>query len=130
MAKVLARKAPKLNWLLSSPAKRARATARHFCKALGIEKGKLNKDARLYHAASHEIMDVIKEIDNNIDEAALFGHNPGMTDFLNRYTDGYVDNIPTCGVAIIDFDVDKWNETDSKPGKLIEFLYPKMLGLF
>ncbi|NND35239.1 MAG: histidine phosphatase family protein [Saprospiraceae bacterium] len=130
MAGVLTRKAPELAWLVSSPAKRAYTTAKVFAKDLGLTKEKLNRDARLYHASAHQIMHVIKETDDTIDEVAVFGHNPGMTDFLNRYTDGYVDNIPTCGLAIIHFDVEKWSGSDSKPGKLVEFLYPKMLGLF
>ena len=130
MAEVLARKAPQLNWLLTSPAKRARATSKYFRKALGISKERLLKDERLYHASSHEIMSVVKEIDDKITEAAVFGHNPGMTDFLNRFTDIYIDNLPTCGVAMIGFDVENWKDLDTKLGKMIEFIYPKKLGLF
>jgi phosphohistidine phosphatase len=129
MAKILAGKAPDLSWLITSPAKRARSTAKYFCKALDIPKKYLNKDSRLYHAAPLEIMNVVKEIEDDIDEAAIFGHNPGMTEFLNRYADANVDNLPTCGIGIIHFDVNRWQDADVKKGVMTEFLYPKKYGL-
>jgi phosphohistidine phosphatase len=129
MAKILSDRAPQLSWLITSHAKRAKSTAARFRKALHLDKNKLVKDARLYHASPAQIINVIKDIDNEIDEVALFGHNPGMTDFLNRYTDGFVDNMPTCGIAILSFDINNWNEVDSKIATMTDFLYPKMFGL-
>ena len=130
MAKMLNEKDPDLEYLLSSPAKRALETAKIFRKVFKLGKDKLDKDSRLYHASPSTMVEVIQNVDDRYQSLAIFGHNPGMTDFLNRFSDASIDNIPTCGVARIDVDIDTWKKFSYERGKLLAFYYPKMFGLF
>ena len=65
----------------------------------------------------------------------LIGHNPGMHE-LALMLSGSGDaaakkslehNLPTAGLAILDFAIDDWNEVAFRRGKLIRFTSPKLL---
>jgi phosphohistidine phosphatase len=130
MSKMLRDKEPGLEYLVSSPAKRALETAKVFRKTFNLNKESLEEDSRLYHASTTMIAEVIQNIGDQYQNVAIFGHNPGLTDFLNRFSDASIDNIPTCGVARIDVEIDTWKKFSSERGKLMAFYYPKMFGLF
>jgi phosphohistidine phosphatase len=55
----------------------------------------------------------------------LFGHNPGFTYFANLLCDINIYNIPTAGIVAIDFQVDRWQDTEMGMGDLVFFDYPK-----
>jgi phosphohistidine phosphatase len=65
----------------------------------------------------------------------LIGHNPGMHELaLMLAGDGDAaakksleDNLPTAGLAILDFAIDDWNEVAFRRGKLVRFTSPKLL---
>jgi phosphohistidine phosphatase len=65
----------------------------------------------------------------------LVGHNPGMHELaLMLAGDGDAaarksleDNLPTAGLAILDFAIDDWNEVAFRRGKLVRFTSPKLL---
>jgi phosphohistidine phosphatase len=130
MAGMLRDKDPDLEYIVSSPAKRALETAKIFRKAFNLSKERMDKDSRLYLASPSTIVEVIQSVDDQYQSLAIFGHNPGMTDFLNRFSAAAIDNIPTCGVARIDIDIDFWKKFSFESGKLVAFYYPKMFGLF
>jgi phosphohistidine phosphatase len=55
----------------------------------------------------------------------VVAHNPGVTQLVNHLANEHFDNIPTCGVACILFDIDSWSELNNK-GTLGFFIFPKM----
>lgn len=112
--------------LISSDARRASDTAKVFCSALEIDKANFTHDSSLYHAPEDTYLSVCYGIDDSINSVMLFGHNPGITYLANSVTDDYIDNVPTCGVLIIDASIDNWTDLDFSNCKLIDFLYPKM----
>src|SRR5439155_14740712 len=65
----------------------------------------------------------------------LIGHNPGMHELalmLAGSGDAVAkksleDNLPTAGLAILDFAIDDWNEVAFRRGKLVRFTSPKLL---
>jgi phosphohistidine phosphatase len=81
---------------------------------------------QLYEGAVKNILDTVRYADEKYDTIAIVCHNPAITDFVNRYSNARVDNVPTTGAARIEFDVMHWAEV-SNPGKLKWFLYPKAL---
>ena len=126
MAKRLKERDIHPNLLVSSPAKRALATCKAFAKTLGYSDRHIKTDERIYHADEDTLLEVIRSIKNSCDTVMLFGHNPGLTDFVNEFGEGtYVDNIPTCGVVAYRFPVDSWEDVDWKKGELLFFDFPK-----
>lgn len=125
MGKRLAKRGISPQLLIASPAKRAAATARRIAEEISFPKSEILKEPRFYHGTNHDVIEVLKRQDDEIETIMIFGHNPGWTDLTNHLAGSKIYNIPTCGVAEIDFDIHSWAEIDAKKGKLIFFDYPK-----
>ena len=72
-----------------------------------------------------KIMDHLKSLDKKIKNAVVICHNPSITDFVNRYSDTMIDNMPTTGAVLITFDSADWPSI--KDGRLQWFLKHKEL---
>ena len=70
-------------------------------------------------------MDILRSISDEFNFVMIFGHNPGITVFSNSVSDKYIDNIPTAAYALMEFDVDSWNEIKEDSARIISFEYPK-----
>jgi len=116
-----------LDVIVTSSAKRALLTAKEFRSAFEDELEDFTIEKDLYHASSSEILRVISEIDDRFDSAAIFGHNPGFTNFANLFSSIYIDNVPTCGIVGVRFDVKNWTEVSDANGNIFFFTYPKKL---
>jgi len=68
---------------------------------------------------------VISKLDDKYKSAAIFSHNPGITDFANSLTEVQVDNIPTCGIFGIGIEIEKWREFINGEKTFYFFDYPK-----
>lgn len=111
--------------VLSSDALRAKTTAEIFITNLQINKSKLILNRSLYDFSGLSLTEAIKSCDDSIDELMIFGHNNAITNFVNKYGNVFIDNVPTCGVTVIEFEADGWNEI--KKGNTILTLFPKQL---
>jgi phosphohistidine phosphatase len=114
--------------LLSSPAKRALSTAKRIGEALGIAKEKIKTEQALYHADEDEILNVIRSMNDKNECILIFGHNPGLTEFVNSMNNDraqFIDNIPTCGIAAFRFDTNSWKQIDFGKGDLLFYDFPK-----
>lgn len=113
--------------MLSSPARRAFSTAKKIAKVLKYKKDNIKTERRLYHADEEIILDVIKSVKDKHQVVLVFGHNPGLTEFVNTLQDTgeEIDNIPTCGIAAFQININSWSELSWGKGKMIFFDYPK-----
>lgn len=114
--------------LLSSPAKRALSTCKRIAETLGLPKDGIKTDRDLYHADEEDILSVVRRLNDKYSTVFIFGHNPGLTDFVNSLSRDEamnIPNLPTCGVAAFSFDTDSWNKTDFGKGNFLFFDYPK-----
>ena len=65
----------------------------------------------------------------------LVGHNPGMHELAIMLAGSgdkparkaIEDNLPTAGLAILDFDTDDWTDIGFRRGNLSQFVSPKLL---
>lgn len=126
MGKYLNENQPKPEVLISSTASRAFYTALHICDQYGIDEGQIQLSKKLFHAGSNEILEVIQSAPN-CDRLAVFGHNPGFTNTSNQLANINIENIPTCGVVGISFDVKSWSEVEYGLGKQLFFYFPKAI---
>ncbi|QHT66563.1 histidine phosphatase family protein [Rhodocytophaga rosea] len=111
--------------LLSSPAKRAHSTAKKIAKAVGYAKKDIQTNKNIYHAGPGQLLEIIQSLHSVEHSVMLVGHNPGLTDLSNLLCRKHIDNIPTCGVVCIEFDIEKWNQVMPESGRFIFFDYPK-----
>jgi phosphohistidine phosphatase len=116
---------PKTFLVWSSPAKRARETAMIFSQNLSIPYESVIINENLYTFDSKNLEEAIKKCENRFDSLILFGHNEAITDFVNKFGDLYIDNVPTAGFVSISFEQNDWNAIHK--GKTIKTLFPRQL---
>lgn len=111
--------------VLSSDANRAKTTAGIFVENLGIDRHLVKLNHNLYDFSGYNFIEEIKNCKDTIIDLMIFGHNHAITSFVNTYGDTYIDNVPTSGVVILKFDIERWK--DVKPGKTLKTLFPRDL---
>jgi phosphohistidine phosphatase len=119
------KKKQQIDLFISSPAKRAKRTAEYFAREFNIDEDKILFRPRLYHAASLDFIDTIRELDDEFTQVAIFSHNPGITDFASSLTATRIDNMPTCAFIAFRIQADRWAEFDKAEKSFLYFDYPK-----
>jgi phosphohistidine phosphatase len=112
------------NVFIASTAKRAWSTAKRFAKAFQVNENKIVPEKKIFEAHADTLIELVKELDDKNNSAIIFGHNPGLSQLAYFYTCDSSIELPTCGVAIISFDIIKWQDADYNNGKMIHFLKP------
>jgi phosphohistidine phosphatase len=109
----------------SSYAKRALTTAKIFQEKLEVPAALFEIRDNLYTFNAPELFEEIKSCEDQVQTLMVFGHNPAMTELVNKLGDQHFDNIPTTGLSLLEFEVDSWE--DIRHGKIILYLFPKNL---
>jgi phosphohistidine phosphatase len=125
MAKRLAEKKIKINAFVSSPAKRARQTCRHFAREFDFKKKDIILEPRLYEASEEKFFEAIEDLKNKWNTVAIVSHNPGLTSFANALTKTKIDDMPTCSVFALKIDTKKWADFRAANKEFWFFEYPK-----
>lgn len=76
----------------------------------------------LYTFDGNTLEKIIKTCPDTIENLVIFGHNNGLTDFVNQFGSIYIDSIPTSGLVSIIFSVTSW-QTINK-GKTDKIIFP------
>ena len=106
--------------LCTSNAVRAKETAQFFSKLNNVP---LDLYSELYHGEPDDYINVMSALDESVECAVFFGHNPGITYVANLIKPGCTDNIPTCGIIIASYP-GTWSNANWEKMKLVELLYP------
>ncbi|NOX67180.1 MAG: histidine phosphatase family protein [Chlorobi bacterium] len=125
MGEVLANKGYHPDIIYSSSANRAFTTAKIIADKIDYPVDKIIVTKEIYDATTNDLVNLINRFDDKYESAMLFGHNPGFTVLANLLADKYIDNMPTCAVAVIELNVESWKNVASDCGRLIAFEYPK-----
>ncbi|RZN79667.1 MAG: histidine phosphatase family protein [Winogradskyella sp.] len=112
-----------IDFIYSSPANRALSTCKIFQKYLGFPESMLNITENLYDFSGERALEFIRSIDNELNTVMLFGHNYAFTSLINILGDRIIDNLPTSGLVIIDFNVTSWEHV--KFGQTKTIMFPK-----
>ena len=113
---------PKSYIVWSSIAKRTRETAYIFSQYLSIPIETIHFSDELYTFDQKKLHLAIKKCKNEHNNLILFGHNEAITNFVNKFGDLKIDNVPTSGVVAIEFDSNDWSNLGK--GKTIRTLFP------
>jgi phosphohistidine phosphatase len=111
--------------LISSPALRAISTAQYFANAFGYSEKDIVEEPAIYESSTSTLLKIVNSLPNKYNFAALFGHNPGLTNLAINLADFDVYNIPTCGMVLIEFPFDDWKMVSSGTGNVKFYDYPK-----
>ena len=90
----------------------------------------------LYGADVSQLLETIRDA-SEVDpqRMMLVGHNPGMHELAFALAGrgeaaargALADNLPTAGLAILDFDIDDWRGVALRRGNLVHFVSPKLI---
>jgi len=124
MAKLLRKKGLKPDLIVSSASLRTKLTLEFFIKEFDY-KGKLIFERSIYEAPYKNLLKIIKNVEKKYETLFLVAHNPSLNDLADFLLGNFEENIPTCGIVQIDFDVENWSDISKENTKLISFEYPK-----
>jgi len=105
-----------------SSAKRAQETA----VELKLNRAKMSTHKELYTFSCTKLENFIFSIHSDAQYIHLIGHNPAFTEFVNNHSNIRVDNVPTCGMVILQWDdVNDWSDVQFENARLLLFDVPK-----
>jgi phosphohistidine phosphatase len=110
---------------MSSDATRALSTAMIFARNMNYDTSKIAILPQVYESTAKTLLNVIHHIDERHESAAIFCHNPGITNLANELGDFFFDNLPTCALVAFEFDVKSWKDVSKDKGKLSFYQFPK-----
>lgn len=125
MGKRLARKNYRPDIIISSPAVRAITTAEIIASEISFDRKNILREPTIYDAGLNSLVNVVANIDDSYRHAILVGHNPGLTYLCNYLCNAQLDNMPTCSIVQIKFNIDTWRAISKHEGELLSFDYPK-----
>jgi len=116
---------PKTFLIWSSTASRASETALIFAQNFSYPVENIIFKNELYTFDEKELEKIVRSCHNDYDNVILFGHNEAITNFVNKFGDVFIDNVPTSGFVSLKFDTSDWQAL--KKGKTLKTLFPKEL---
>lgn len=111
------------DYVAISAAVRTRQTAEYFVSAFNVPASNVVHDRALYDFSGESVMRFIKALDAKYKIVMLVGHNHAFTALVNMLGSKNIDHVPTCGMSIIDFECDNWQNITR--GLTRETIFPR-----
>lgn len=120
--------------MLSSPAKRAKQTARLVAKACGYNQS-IDWRESFYGGNSDDLIEALRGLPDSAERAMLVGHNPTMEETVaalllgheSEWSDNLPISIPTAGLVCLDLSVVTWADLEAGDAVLRWFVIPKLI---
>ena len=113
------------DFVVASPAQRARETAEEFCRETGLATEDIRWRERIYDSRVSELLAVLAEVPAEARRVMLVGHNPGFEQLagLLGHADPHRVRLATAAAARIRMPED-WSELGAGDGEMVEVVRP------
>ena len=117
--------------VVSSNAVRARDTLRRVLPGLGEPEVWI--EVSLYAASAETLLERVRALPDEVEEAMLVGHNPGLVDLLlllaepGELRERAEAKVPTGALATLEADVGRWEDLAPGGARLVAFVVPREL---
>ncbi len=130
MGRRLADRGVRPDALVTSPAKRARKTARKIASEIGFPEDEIREEPRIYEADGGTLLRVVRDLDPLWKDVLLVGHNPGLSELLDLLVgaDPQRGDLPTAAAAEILLPGPSWAEVEVGQGRLVRLDRPERDG--
>ena len=131
MARFLADQHCTPDWIISSPAVRAAATANFLSQTTrGVQSVPMRFEPLFYLAPPQEYLNALSTFDQKgISKLMFVGHNPGLEDLVETLG-GRWEILPTAAIVQIQFDAANWNEISPNfQCQVLNVWRPKEIGI-
>ena len=120
--------------VLCSTSARTRETLEAVIGELDVEP-EIDWDGDIYFGTPRRLLELVRALPDRVDSVLMVGHNPGTAILADALcADGGEAELrlmrakfPTAGLAIINLEVDRWEEVHSDCGRLRTFVRPRDL---
>jgi phosphohistidine phosphatase len=112
--------------ILSSPAKRAKKTAKLFVKGSEYQKDIVFVDD-FYMGSCNIFFNTIMTTPEQVEYLMLVGHNFAIEEMATLLNNDRYLSMPTATIAVFEVDADLWNNFSIKNCNLLHYLKPKEL---
>lgn len=124
MAYNLSQEIPKIDLIVSSPARRTKTTAEIFASKLEYRKNIMYNEV-LYMSFVNELLETISYTFDTVNNLLLIGHNPSLTALTITLSDDFREKIAMGGLVCIEFDCDSWTQISKDNARLIYYKKPE-----
>jgi len=107
MGRRLAARGMKPDLIISSPALRARATARRLARQIGYRRGAIVEAPGLYEATLPGLLEFVSGLDDAAARVMLVGHNPSLSLLAGHFWPA-AGELPTGAVLRLDLPAKSW----------------------
>ena len=104
--------------VIASPAKRAVQTAEALCEAAGIDETSISERPVLYENDMTEIMNMLKELSDDVQRVFIVGHNPSVSDLVRELCGPVIESMKTGSAAGVEIDIQSWKDIVPGVGSL------------
>jgi phosphohistidine phosphatase len=117
--------------VVSSSAVRARETLAGVLPGLG--EPEVWTEVGLYAASADTLLERVRALPDEAEEAMLVGHNPGLADLLlvlaapGELRERAEAKVPTGALATLEADIASWPELEPGRARLVSFVVPREL---
>jgi len=131
LARVLDAEGVRPQLVLCSPAVRATQTLERVLDALGSPEVVL--DEALYHASAESLLSCVRAIPEDVSDAVVIGHNPGLAELClllarpGADRDRVAGNLPTGAFATLAADTSSWVGLERGGADIVRLLLPREL---
>ena len=120
------------DYVVSSPAERARQTVLGICEQLDFDTDLINWDSRIYGGSTGSLVNVLRECPDNAKRVFIAGHNPGLEYLLLHLCDHDVPMpddgklLPTAAFAHLNI-TQEWHDLGRGSGSLLSITRARSL---
>jgi phosphohistidine phosphatase len=111
--------------IFSSPARRTRETIARMLLTLPSQEAHLTFDQGFYTFDCDGLLQAIRQLDDQVNDVMVVGHNPAMHDTLRWLTGAPIATFPTCAAAQLTLDLPRWTNIRKGSAQLNWVLQPK-----
>jgi phosphohistidine phosphatase len=115
--------------IITSDATRAQQTAEIVASAVGFQTP-LTVEPRIYGADLNTLLALVRSILDEVDTAIIVGHNPEFEELAAALAGNPEQGVrlPTSGLALLGFDVERWDAVRAGAGRLREVATPRTIA--
>jgi phosphohistidine phosphatase len=111
--------------MISSDAVRAYTTAQIIATKLNYPIQNIQQKHEIYEATPETVLNVLRQVADDKNVVFIFGHNPTFTMIANHFSDDKIENVPTCGILAVNFEMQSWKELNQQNSHFSFFDFPK-----
>jgi phosphohistidine phosphatase len=134
MGKELKHRGVKFDRVFASPAMRVRETLNDFADGYDQQLD-VRFAPEIYEATVERLLNLVRELPDDVAEPLIVGHNPGLQELLVELTGDDRDKLrhrivakfPAAAVATVRLPADRWSDIELGSGEIAELILPKEL---